>query len=131
MARRRRRRHHHRRHNPIVRHVNPISHGEEITLAVVAVVAVAGGAYWWMTRYSFTLTNGSMSISVPVGTQFTLKLPSGGTWTALASASGTSLGATTPSGSTPQTVTSAAGLVLNATWTLNGTLQNTTITVTQ
>jgi hypothetical protein len=130
MARRRRRRHH-RRHNPIVRAVNPISHGEEITLAVVGVAAVAGGVWWYMTRYTLTLANGSQTLKVPVGTSFTLKLPSGGTWVALASAGGGTLSASAPTGNTPATLVSAAGLVINATWTLNGAAQNTTITITQ
>lgn len=121
-----------RKKNPIaVRAMNPISKGEETLLAVLAVAAAAGGIYWWMNRYSFTLANGTMSVQVPVGTSFTLKLPSGGTWTGLASAGGAAVSLIAPTGSTPATLTSAAGMVVNATWMLNGTLQNTTITVTQ
>jgi hypothetical protein len=128
---RRRRRHYRRHHNPIVRAVNPISHGEEMTLAVLGVAAVAGGVWWYMTRYTLTLASGSQTLKVPVGTSFTLKLPSGGTWVALASAGGGTLSASAPSGSTPAVLVSAAGMIINATWTLNGVGQNSTITITQ
>jgi hypothetical protein len=111
--------------------MNPISKGEETLLAVLGVAAAAGGIWWYMTRYTLTLANGSQTLKVPVGSTFTLKLPSGGVWTALASAGGNALAASTPTGSAPATLTSAAGMVVNATWTLNGTLQNTTISITQ
>jgi hypothetical protein len=119
------------RHHAMARRVNPISRNEELLLTGALLVAAAGGVYYYLSRYTLTLANGAMSLKVPVGTSFTLKLPSGGTWTAVASASGSSIGGSAPTGNAPLTYTSAAGLVLNATWMLNGAPQNTTITITQ
>ena len=133
MARRRRHRRHHRRHNPLaVRAVNPISHGEELLLTGVILAAAAGGVYWYLKRYTYTLANGSMSIAMPSTKMATFNLPSGGTWTSLISAGGggLNLNLNQTSGSQSFTPSSPGTYVLNATWTLNGAAQNTTITIT-
>lgn len=134
MARRRRHRRHHRRHNPLaVRAVNPISHGEELLLTGVILAAAAGGVYWWLNRYTFTITPGSQTIKVPAGQQFKLVLPtpSIGSWLTLASGAPNAMpSASQLSGNSPILLTASQGELINVTWQNSpGLTQNTTITI--
>jgi hypothetical protein len=112
---------------------NPLSKSEEMSLAVLVVGVAAVSAWWWMTRYTFTIAPGSQSIKVPPGNAFTLKLPSGGSWISIAAGAPSAMPvAALTGGNAPMHMpTSAAGEMVVAAWKdSSGAAQTSTLTLT-
>jgi hypothetical protein len=115
-----------------MRRRNPLSHKEEMTLAVLGVAGAAVLGWMYINRYTLTLAPGNQSLKVPVGTGFTLKLPGGASWVSIAAGAPAAMPvAALTSGNAPINMpTSSAGEMVVAIWKdSSGMVQTSTVTL--
>jgi hypothetical protein len=112
---------------------NPLSRGEEMTLAVLGVLAAGVLGWMYINRDTLTLAPGNQSLKVAVPASFTLKLPGGASWISVAAGSPSAMPvAALTSGNAPMVMpSSSAGEMVVAMWRdSNGATQTSTVTIT-